>query len=167
MKGRQMKKLAILVAALGSVALGTGVSEAANTSGTFNVNITLTSVCTMSSIANVVFAYTSNQNTIANATGGGYSVTCTNTLPYNVALQAGTGGAYPGLSPSITVTDNALNLQYQLTTTGPTGTGGGTGSGAAQSYVVNGTMAANQAGTCAAASCPQGTNNVHTLWVNY
>ena len=41
----------------------------------------------------------------------------------------------------------------------------GTGNGAAQAYTVNGTMAANQSGTCAAASCA-GTD-VRTLTVTY
>ena len=166
MKKHQMKKLAVLVAALGGMGLGSGVSEAATTSGTFNVNITLTSVCTVSSIGDVAFTYTSNQALVANASGGAYSVTCTNQLPFNVALQAGTGGAYPGVSPSITVTDGPTQLQYTLTTTGPTAVGGGTGTGLAQNYVVGGTMNANQWG-CAGGTCAQPANNVHTLWVNY
>src|SRR5262245_21887168 len=166
MRNFQMKKLAVAVAAVGAVALSSGVANAATNNSTFNVNITLTSVCTVTSPTNVVFTYTSG-GALANATGGSYSVTCTNTLPYNVSLQSGTGGAYPGLSPSISVLDNALNVTYQLTTTGPTTAGGGTGNGAAQNYVVGGTIAAGQQGTCATATCTQGTNNVHTLWVNY
>lgn len=163
---KQIKKAAALALALGAAGFA-GVSDAASTATTFNVMITFNSVCTMSSIGDVSFTYTDNQAGPANATGGAYTVTCTTSLPYNVALQAGTGGAYPGVSPSINVVDNALGLTYQLTTTGPTAVGGGTGTGSAQNYVVGGTIAGGQLGTCAAASCPQGTNNVHTLWLNY
>jgi spore coat protein U-like protein len=166
MKKYHMKKLAFMVAALGAMGLGAEVSEAAPTASTFNVNITLTSVCTMSSITNVDFAYVANQGGVANATGGDYSVTCTNQLPFNVALQAGTGGAYPGVSSSITVTDGPTQLQYQLTTTAPTAALGGTGTGLPVSYKINGTMNPNQWG-CAGGSCVQPANNIHTLWVNY
>jgi spore coat protein U-like protein len=164
MKTHRMKKLAVMVAALGAVALGTPMAQAANTSGTFQVNITLTSSCTLGSVTAVAFAYTS-LGALANATGGNFNVTCTNTLPYTFGLQAGSGAASPPGSSTITVTDNAVNLQYQLGTSAA----GGTGNGLAQAYTVNGTIAAAQSGTCAGASCTNAaaTNKVQTLIVNY
>lgn len=164
-----MKKLAVVVAALGSVAIGSGVAEAANTSGTFNVSITLTSACTLGAVSPVAFAYTSLQGGVSNATGGGFNVTCTNTLPYTFGLQAGNGAAVPPGTATINVTDNGVNLAYQLNLSAA----GGTGNGSAQSFTVGGTMAASQAGNCALASCTNtagatlSTNNIQTLIVNY
>ena len=79
----------ILTATAIAAALAAGSAQAGNTSGTFNVNVTLTSACTLSAVTNVAFAYTSLQAAAANATGGGFSVSCTNTLPYTFGLQAG------------------------------------------------------------------------------
>jgi spore coat protein U-like protein len=160
-----MKKLAILVAALGAVTLGTGVSEAANTSGTFNVNIGLTSTCTLGTVTAVAFAYTSAQGAAQAATGGGFNVTCTNSFPYTFGLQAGNGAAVPPGAATIPVTDNAVNLSY----TRGLSAAGGTGSGVAQAFNVTGTMGANQSGTCATASCTNAasTNAVQTLILNY
>lgn len=134
-------------------------------SGTFNVNITLTSVCTLSAIGDVNFTYTSLQAGVSNGTGGAYTVSCTNNLPYTFGLQAGTGALTPPFSPTISVSDNVVNLSYQLGTSAA----GGTGNGAAQAYSITGTMAAGQGGTCGAASCNNGsaTNRTHTLVVQY
>ena len=155
----------ILTATAIAAALAAGNAEAGNTSGTFNVNVTLTSACTLSAVTNVAFAYTSLQAAAANATGGGFSVSCTNTLPYTFGLQAGSGAATPPGASTISVTDNAVNLGYSLGLSAA----GGTGNGVAQNFSVTGTMAGSQAGTCAAASCTNGaaTNKTHTLIVNY
>jgi spore coat protein U-like protein len=164
MKKYHMKKLAILVAALGAVGLGSGVSEAANTSGTFNVNITLTSTCTLGAVSAVNFAYTS-LGAAQSATGGGFNVTCTNSFPYTFGLQAGNGPAVPPGSATINVTDNGVNLNYSLGTSAA----GGTGNGSAQAYSVTGTMGAGQSGTCTGATCTNAaaTNAVQTLILNY
>ncbi|HEU4922349.1 MAG TPA: spore coat protein U domain-containing protein [Burkholderiales bacterium] len=140
-------------------------AQAQTASGTFNVNITLTSVCTLSAIGDVNFTYTSLQAGVSNATGGAYTVSCTNSLPYTFGLQAGTGALTPPFSPTISVSDNFVNLSYQLGTSAA----GGTGNGAAQPYSITGTMAAGQGGTCGAASCNNGsaTNRTHTLVVQY
>ena len=158
-----MKRLiAAMIAAAG---LAAAPAQAQSTSGQFDVTITLTAACTLSAVADVAFAYTSLQGGVANATGGGFSVTCTNNLPYAFGLQAGTGAAVPPGAATINVTDDAVNLAYQLALSAA----GGTGSGAAQNYSVTGSMAASQGGTCAAASCTNAaaTNNRHTLIVSY
>jgi spore coat protein U-like protein len=155
----------ILTATAIAAALAAGNAQAGNTSGTFNVNVTLTSACTLSAVTAVDFAYTSLQGAVANATGGGFSVSCTNSLPYTFGLQAGNGAATPPGAATIAVTDNAVNLNYSLGLSAA----GGTGNGAAQAFSVTGTMAGSQAGTCAAASCTNAaaTNKTHTLIVNY
>jgi spore coat protein U-like protein len=155
----------ILTATVIAAALAAGNAQAGNTSGTFTVNVTLTSACTLSAVTAVDFAYTSLQAAVANATGGGFSVSCTNSLPYTFGLQAGNGAATPPGAATIAVTDNAVNLNYSLGLSAA----GGTGNGASQAFSVTGTMVGSQAGTCAAASCTNGaaTNKIHTLIVNY
>jgi len=167
-KKHQFKKAAAIALALGAAGL-TGVSQAQTASGQFNVNITLTSSCTLSAIAPVTFAYTSSQGGIANAGGGAFTVQCSNTLPYTFGLQAGNAAATPPGAGSVNVTDNGVNLAYQLTLATTSHTADGT----AQPYTIGGTMAANQVGTCALASCDNQTgattssNRVNTLIVNY
>lgn len=158
-----MKRL--IAASAVAAALASASVHAGNTSGQFNVVITLTSACTLSAVNAVNFAYTSLQGAAATGTGGGFSVTCTNSLPYTFGLQSGSGAATPPGAATISVTDNAVNLGYTLGLSAA----GGTGNGAAQSYSVTGSMSANQAGTCAAASCSNAaaTNKTNTLILNY
>jgi spore coat protein U-like protein len=159
-----MKKLILAAALFAGVGISTWVAQAASTSGTFNVNVTLSSTCSLSAITALDFTYTSFQGAVANATGGGFTVSCTNTLPYTFGLNAGNSATAPGTA-TITVTDNAVNLQYVVGTSAA----GGTGSGAAQSYNVTGTMASGQSGTCATASCTNAaaTNKTQTLILNF
>lgn len=154
-----------IAASFVAAALASGAAHAGSTSGQFNVNITLTSACTLGAVTPVAFAYTSLQGSAATATGGGFSVTCTNSLPYTFGLQAGSGAATPPGAATISVTDDAVNLGYSLGLSAA----GGTGNGSAQSYSVTGTMAGSQAGTCPTASCTNGsaTNKTQTLIVNY
>lgn len=76
-----------------------------------------------------------------------FSVTCTSLLPYTMALDA-TVGVVGG-------------LQYTLALSASSATG----TGVAQGYSVDGTMAANQAGTCAASSCL--ATQSRTLTISY
>ena len=153
-----MKK--ILLASATALGLFFGLpSQAATTTGTFNVNITLTSVCTLGTITDVAFAYTSFQNTAVAGTGGGFNVTCTPGLQYTMALTTTNGGG------TADVTDDAVNLAYTLAVPATTQTG----TGAAQAFTVTGTMAANQAGTCATTTCTNAaaSNRGKTLTVTY
>src|SRR5262245_57975218 len=160
-----MKKLAVAVAALGAVAMGSGVAQAANTSGTFNVSITLTSTCTLGTVGAVNFAYTSAQGGAQAGTGGAFNVTCTNSLPYTFGLFAGATGATPPGTSTINVTDSQVALNYTLGLSAA----GANGNGTPQGYNVTGTMGANQSGTCASATCTNSTstNAVQTLILNY
>jgi len=159
-----MKKLILAAALVSGLGVSAWMAQAASTSGTFNVNVTLNSTCSLSAVTALDFTYTSF-GSAATATGGGFTVTCTNSLPYTFGLQTGSGAASPPGAANITVTDNAVNLQYTVATSAA----GGTGSGSAQSYNVTGTMAAGQSGTCATGSCTNttATNKTQTLILNF
>lgn len=114
----------------------------------FNVTATLTSACAITSgPADVAFTYTSFQGGAATGTGGAFQVSCTNTLPYTMALDATSG--------------TVIGLNYTLSLSAA----GGTGNGAAQSYTVNGSMVSGQAGSCGVASCSGSQGR--TLTVTY
>lgn len=153
-----MKKTTLLaVISLALTALVAVPARAATTAGNFDVIITLTSACQYAKTSDVVFAYTSFQTTAAaQTTAGGFTVKCTNTLPYTLALDA--AGSY---------TDQATNLAYTLTLSAA----GGTGNGAAQAYSVTGSIAANQGGNCATLGgvCVNtlSTNKQRTLTITY
>ena len=159
-----MKRILTATAIAAALAAGNAQAAGQATNG-FNVTINLTSACTLTAPTDVVFAYTSLQAGASAATGGGFSVSCTSTLPYTLGLQSGNGAATPPGAATIAVTDNAVNLNYSLGLSAA----GATGNGLAQAFSVTGTMAGSQAGTCAAASCTNAaaTNKTHTLIVNY
>ena len=153
-----MKKLLLL--AIFASTLGMNAAQAATATGNFNVTITLTSACKVNTAPTASFAYTSLQTMATTMTASSFTMTCTNSLPISsVVLDgSGSGGTY-------SYTDQATNLAYTLTLTGvPT-----TGSGSAQTVNLTGSMAANQAGTCNAASCANtsSTNRQRTITVTY
>ena len=140
------KRLA--AAAVASIFAAIPAAHAATATGGFNVTVNLTSKCeVVSAPTDVAFTYTSFQAAAATATGGAYSVRCTNTLPYTMSLDAASG----------TVT----GLNYTLSLSAASGTG----TGAAQAFSVNGSMVSGQAGTCALGSC-SGTD-ARVLTVTY
>jgi|LakMenEpi03Aug12_release.lakeMendotaPanAssembly.Ray.scaffolds.fasta_scaffold196786_4 spore coat protein U-like protein len=151
-----MKKLA-LAAALAMTAIITVPSQAATATGNFDVAITLTSACVYAKTSDVAFSYTSFQVAAqAQTTSGGFTVRCTNTLPYTMALDA--AGSY---------TDQATNLAYTLALS----SAGATGNGSAQTYSVTGSIAGGQGGNCATAGgvCVNtaSTNKQRTLTITY
>jgi hypothetical protein len=143
-----MNKLTKALAAAGLVAASFGSQAATTINQPFNVTVNLTSACTMTAPTPVAFTYTSFQGTAATSTGGAFSVSCTNTLPYTVAVT--------GASTSV------IGLTYALSLSASSGTG----NGSAQAFTINGTMASGQAGTCATATC-SGTDSTHTVTVTY
>jgi len=155
MRIHQMKKLAVSTIAAAAMFAATAPAAQAATanSGAFDVNITLTSACTVTTPGNLAFTYTS-LGPAATATSP-FDIACTTSLPYTVAVS---GAA---------VTDDVVNLAYTLAVTAPAG--GGIGTGAAQAYSIDGTIAAGQAGTCAGASCINtlATNKSKTVTVTY
>ena len=150
-----MKKILALIALAASLATLSLNAQAASSTGTFNVVINLTSACVYTKTADVTFNYTSFQAAAATATPGGFTLQCSNTLPYTLALDF------------TSVTDQATNLAYTVALSAASGTG----TGIAQSYSVTGSMASGQAGTCAAlgGSCTNATstNRTRTLTITY
>ena len=157
-------KKVMAVAALSVAGLQIPGSQAASTSSTFDVTINLTSACQISTLVGVDFVYTSFQVAASPGTGGTFNLTCTNQLAYTTGLFAGIVGPTPPGTPTITVTDAAVNLQYTLTA--PTA---GTATGAAQAKTITGTMAGAQTGTCATATCTNvaSANKTQTLYINF
>lgn len=114
---------------------------------TFPVTITTSASCTISSPpGNVSFTYTSFQSTAASASTN-FAATCTNQMPYTMALDA-TSGTLVGLSYALSLSASSA-----------------TGTGLAQSHTINGSIAAGQAGTCAGASCT--ATAPRTLTISY
>jgi len=149
-----MKKL-ISAAVLGTMALASASSFAASqtATGQFNVAVSLTSVCKISTVPTANFNYTSFQSTAATFSSS-FDVMCTNTLPISsITLD------------STAVTDTATNLAYTLAL----GAAPTAGTGVAQTVSITGSMAANQAGTCATATCANtsSTNKQRTLTITY
>ncbi len=140
---------------------------AATATGTLPVTVVVSPVCTITTApAGISFTYKSFQAAAATASTT-FGVTCTNLVPYTVGLDA------------YAVTDSAINLAYTLNvgqTIRPTGavyTPGAplsaSGSGAAQTISIDGSIAAGLAGTCAVATCTNAaaTNKTRTLTVTY
>jgi spore coat protein U-like protein len=121
------------------------VSHASSTTSNFTVQVTVTSSCVINSTSTLNFgsqgvlvANVDNTSTIA--------VQCTNTTPYNIGLDAGTGS---GASVAVRKLTNGSNtINYSLHTdsgrstvwgnTVGTDTVSATGSGASQAYTVYG-----------------------------
>ncbi|HZZ94809.1 MAG TPA: spore coat protein U domain-containing protein [Usitatibacter sp.] len=99
-----------------------------------SVIISTPPTCSMTSApGNVVFNYVSLGGAVNASTT--YGVTCTLALPYTMALDATSG--------------TIVGLNYTLAL----GTPASTGTGAQQTFSINGTIAAGQAGTCGTATC--------------
>ena len=113
----------------------------------YPVQIYVNTTCLISTApGNVVFSYTSFQ-TIAAAASTTFAARCTSGLPYTMSLDA-SGGTLLGINYS---------LVLPVTT--------GTGTGVNQTYFINGTVAANQVGSCATATCS--ASATRTLTITY
>ena len=126
-----------------------GASQAATTTSTFTVQATIIASCTINSASTLNFgsqgvltANVDNTSTL--------QVQCTNTTPYNIGLDAGTGtGATVAVRK---MTSGANTVNYSLYSdsgratvwgnTIGTNTVAATGNGAAQSYTVYGRVTA-------------------------
>lgn len=144
-------KLITTAAAAAAFAVLIPVAHAVDTAPAgFNVTVNLTSGCEVTSApTDVAFTYSSFQGSAATSTGGAFSVRCTNTLPYTMALDSTTG--------------TVIGLNYTLALSAAGGTGAGL---TAANYTVNGSMASGQSGTCATTGVCAGTS-ARTLTVSY
>lgn len=127
----------------------TGSSHAASTTTTFAVQATITATCTINSASTLNFGTVGvlASNTDQTST---IQVTCTNTTPYNIGLDAGTGS---GATVAVRkLTSGGSTVNYSLysdsgrttvwgTTIG-TDTVAATGSGTGQNYTVYGRIPA-------------------------
>lgn len=146
-----IQKLIRSTAAVATFAFMIPVAQATDTTpASFNVTVNLTSSCEVTSApTDVAFSYTSFQGTAATSTGGAFSVRCTNTLPYTMALDATSG--------------TVIGLNYTLALSAAGGTGAGL---TAANYTVDGTMASGQSGTCGTTAVCTGSQ-ARTLTVTY
>ena len=163
----------IRTAALGfmaMLAIVSGTSQAATATSTFQVNVSLTPKCYVNmtatpsdgSVGDVALTYTSFQTGAAQASTG-FTVTCTNTLPYAVAVTNDTATV---LGITYFVALAAGTSASYATATGSGSLASQSGSGAAKSYTVGVQAAAGQGGTCATTAACTG-NNSHTVTVTY
>lgn len=114
--------------------------------GAFGVSITTNPVCNLTTPpSDIVFNYIAFGPVVNASTS--FGVTCTNTLPYTMALDATSG--------------TVLGVSYTLALSAASGTG----SGVLQTYSINGSIAAGQPGTCATGSCA--ASQPRTLTITY
>ena len=149
-------KLKVAVAALSFLPFA-NPSNATTVTSTFTVQMTVTSSCVINSTSTMDFGsqgvLTANVDTTSTL-----AVQCTNTTPYNIGLDAGTGtGATVAVRK---MTNGSKTINYSLYSTSArstvwgntvgTDTVSATGNGASQSYTVYGRVPA-QATPAAAA----------------
>ena len=145
-KGRQTGLAAGTYTDLIAMTLSYGASQL--DTNTFPVNISSPWQCSISSAPGTVAfgPYLAYGPALNAATS--FGVTCSNYLPYTLAVDPPIGSIY--------------GLAYTLSVSTPSNAG----TGALQTLSINGAMAGGQAGTCATGSCT-GASNPHTLTVTY
>lgn len=145
--------IGVLILSLNAPAVQAATYSNGTSTATFNVSLTLQANCTIS--ANALAFGTNGVLTTALNQQSALAVTCTNTTPYNVGLDAGnvsgstvTSRLMAGTSAGNTTTTIAFQLYQDSARTVPWGTTqgtntvGGTGSGGAQSISVYGQVPA-------------------------
>ena len=134
-----------------------GIAYAATATTTMAVQLTITATCTINSASTLNFGTQGVLSTNVDQTST-IQVTCTNTTPYNVGLDAGTGSGATVATRKMTSGANTVNYTLYSNSgrttvwgnTVGTDTVGATGNGSAQSYTVYGrvpTQAAPAPGT--------------------
>jgi spore coat protein U-like protein len=124
-------------------------SQATTTTSTFTVQATIISSCTINSASTLNFGSIGVLTAAVNQTST-VQVQCTNTTPYNIGLDAGTG---TGATVAVRKMTNGANIvNYSLYSdsghtvvwgnTVGTNTVAATGNGAAQSYTIYGQVPA-------------------------
>ena len=140
-----MKKMKLALGLLAGLVIAGGSADAAITTTTFQVRVTIAAQCVINSAATLDFG--SNGVITANIDQtSALSVQCTNTTPYNIGLNAGTGS---GATVAVRLmTLSGATIRYSLYTTAArttvwgntigTDTVTGTGTGLAQTITVYG-----------------------------
>jgi spore coat protein U-like protein len=131
--------------ALGAIFLFASEVHAATVTTTFTTQITITAACIINSASNLNFGAAGVLAANVDQTST-IQVQCTNTTPYSVSLDAGTGtgatvAARKMTNGANTVTYSLYSDAGRTTVWGntiPTNTVAGTGNGASQAYTVFG-----------------------------
>ena len=141
----------VTITTTGTVSTGTSRFN----TGTFPVSITAPATCSVSTQpGTITFNYTSfGPAVLANTF---FSATCTSLLPYSMALDA-VSGTIVGLNYTL-----AMNTTANSGGTNPLNS---RGTGAAQTFYVNGSIAGSQSGTCSSGMCTG--SDVHMLTITY
>jgi spore coat protein U-like protein len=122
-----------------------GSSFAATATSTFQVQVAITATCTINSATTLNFGTQGVLSANVDQTST-IQVQCTNTTPYNIGLDAGTGSGATVAVRKLTSGGNTVNYTLYSDTgrttvwgnTVSTDTVAGTGNGSAQSYTVYG-----------------------------
>jgi spore coat protein U-like protein len=135
------------VAAVGAALLLASASapRAATSTATMTVQMTITATCTVNSATALNFGTQGVLTTNVDQTST-IQVTCTNTTPYNIGLDAGTGTGATVATRKMTSGANTVNYTLYSNSTRTTvwgntvgtDTAAATGNGSAQSYTVYG-----------------------------
>jgi spore coat protein U-like protein len=141
-------RAAIAIASLVALCL-TGTAKATTTTSSFSVTMTINASCTIVSTATLNFG---SQGVLVSAVDQTTTlqVQCTNTTPYNIGLDAGTGSGATVTTRKMTSGSNTVNYSLYSDTnhtvvwgnTVGTNTVSATGNGAAQNYTVYGQVPA-------------------------
>jgi spore coat protein U-like protein len=139
------RKLAVALAA--GLALVSGAAYGTTTTTTFTVQITIVATCIINSASTLNFGGSQGVLTANVDQTSTIQVQCTNTTPYNIGLNAGTGSGATVAVRKMT-SGAAATINYSLYTdagrttvwgnTIGTDTVASTGNGAAQSFTVYG-----------------------------
>ena len=124
-------------------------SHAASTTSTFTVQVSITATCTINSASTLNFGTQGILATNVDQTST-VQVTCTNTTPYNIGLDAGTGSGATVATRKLTSGGNTVNYTLYSDSgrttvwgnTVSTDTVAGTGNGSGQNYTVYGRIPA-------------------------
>ena len=140
-----MKKMKLALGLLAGLAIVAGGADAATTTTTFQVRMTIQADCRIVSASDLDFGTSGviSANVDVNST---LNVQCTNTTPYNIGLNAGIGA---GATVAVRLMTLAgATIQYSLYTTAArtivwgntvgTDTVAATGNGASQLYTIFG-----------------------------
>ena len=143
-----MRKYLLPLAAAAAV-FGANQAIAATATANFNAHVKINAACTTSATA-LDFGTLPGLILGTETTTSTLTVTCTKNAAYTLALSAGTGF----MSGAVTATDK---VAYTATLVGA----GGTGSGSAQTFTINGSLSAQSTPSA------QDYNETRTVTVTY
>lgn len=134
-----------------TMTLSYGPTPQATASGTFPVTIISPATCSINPAPGTLAFGTYVAFGSALAGSSGFGITCSKDLPYTLSVSP-TGGTIAGVNYTLLLNATATTLNL-------------TGTGVQQNQSIDGSMAAGQAGTCAAGTCS--ATVPHTLTLTY